>query len=339
MGSWTRQTADRCVMDVFAGIKKNSFVIVGRVGMDLFTAPGGATETAENFIADMGGSSANIAAGLAKLGGKSALVTSVSDDSVGRFCVNKLKHYGVDPQYVKAIQGEERTSLALYESRLEGHQSVIYRNNAADFAMNMADVEAVDYAQFGALVTAGTVFAAEPSRSATFRSFDLAREAGLPIVFDVDYRPYSWPSPEVAAEVLSKAGAMSDVIVGNDEEFGFMAGGIEKGLDKARELAQTTAAIVVYKMGEHGAITFADGEEIRTGIYPVTAMKPTGAGDSFMAGMLSGIAEGLDLHTAVLRGSACAAYVVARPGCAPAMPYPNDLNDFLAAHPGPTSVT
>lgn len=326
-------------MDVFEGIKKNNFVVVGRVGMDLFTPAGGATETADHFIADMGGSSANIAAGLVKLGGKAALVTSVSDDSVGRFCVNKLKHYGVDPEYVKAIKGEERTSLALYESRLEGHQSVIYRNNAADFAMNEADVDAVDFARFGALVTAGTVFAAEPSRSATFKAFEQARAEGLPIIFDVDYRPYSWPSAEVAAEVLSKAGAMSDVIVGNDEEFGFMAGNIDKGLEKARELAQTTAAIVVYKMGEHGAITFANGQEIRTGIYTVNAMKPTGAGDSFMAGMLSGIAEGLDLHAAVLRGSACAAYVVARPGCAPAMPYPADLNDFLAVHPGPTSVT
>ena len=87
----------------------------------------------------------------------------------------------------------------------------------------------------------GRWFAAEPSRSAALHAFDLARAAGLPIIFDVDYRPYSWPSPQVAEEVLSRAGALSDVIVGNDEEFGFMAGGIDKGLAKARELAQSTA--------------------------------------------------------------------------------------------------
>jgi 5-dehydro-2-deoxygluconokinase len=322
-------------MDVFAGIKKNSFVIVGRVGMDLFTAPGGATETAENFIADMGGSSANIAAGLVKLGGKSALVTSVSDDSVGRFCVNKLKHYGVDPQYVKAIQGEERTSLALYESRLEGHQSVIYRNGAADFQMDSADVNAVDYTKFGALITAGTVFAAEPSRSATFEAFALAKKAGLPIIFDVDYRPYSWPSPQVAEEVLSRAAAECDMIVANDEEFGFMAGGIDKGMAKARELAATTAAIVVYKMGEKGAVTFANGTETRTGIFPVTALKPTGAGDSFMAGLITGLAADMPLHDAILRGSACASITVSKPGCAPAMPDTKTLTEFMANHPGP----
>lgn len=325
-------------MDVRSGIAKNTFVVVGRVGMDLFPAPGEPTETAAQFTADMGGSSANIAAGIVKLGGQAALVTSVSDDAVGRFCVNKLRQYGVQTTYVKPVGGEARNSLALYESRVEGHQSVIYRNGAADFQMSIIDVEAVDYAAYGALVTAGTVFAAEPSRSAAFRAFELARAAGLPIIFDVDYRPYSWPSPQVAAEVLSRAGALSDVVVGNDDEFGFMAGGKDKGLAKARELAASTAAIVVYKMGELGAITFVDGDEIRTGIYPVTALKPTGAGDSFMAGMLSGIAAGQHPRLAVLRGSACAAIVVAKPGCAPAMPYTEELETFLTDHPGPTNI-
>ncbi|SEO08242.1 5-dehydro-2-deoxygluconokinase [Pseudorhodobacter antarcticus] len=323
-------------MDVIAGIAKNRFIVVGRVGMDLFPAPGVATEDAGSFTADMGGSSANIAAGIVKLGGQASLVTRVSDDAVGRFCVNKLRHYGVATDYVTPVGGEARNSLALYESRVQGHQSVIYRNHAADFQMTVADVETVDYSQFGALITAGTVFAAEPSRSAAFRAFDLARAAGLPIIFDVDYRPYSWPSPQVAADVLSRAGALSDVIVGNDDEFGFMAGSKDQGMARARALSQD-AAIVIYKRGEHGAVTFAGGEEIATGIYPVTALKPTGAGDSFMAGFLTGLADGLDIKAAVLRGSACAAIVVAKPGCAPAMPYPADLVAFLAAHPGPTT--
>lgn len=318
------------------GIRANSFIIVGRAGMDLFPdPPGTATEDGAVFHADLGGSSANIGAGICKLGGKAALVTRVSDDSVGRFCVNRLKHYGVDTRYVTPVGGEYRNSLALYESRVEGHQSVIYRNGAADFQMDLADVEAVDYAAYGALITAGTVFAAEPSRSATFRAFELAKAAGLPIIFDVDYRPYSWPSPRVAEEVLSRAAAECDMIVGNDEEFGFMAGDISKGLAKARALSETSAAIVVYKMGHEGAITFAGGEEIRTGIYKVDALKPTGAGDSFMAGLMTSLAGGHDLRTAILRGSACASVTVSRPGCAPAMPDTETLDAFLAGHPGP----
>lgn len=322
---------------VLAGIEKNNFVVVGRVGMDACPTPAGADiETAENFIVGMGGSSANIAAGVVKLGGKASLVTCVSDDAVGRYCVNQLDKYGVDHRHVRTVGGECRNSFAIYESRVEDHQSVIYRNGAADFELSIEDVEAVDYKSFGALITAGTVFAAEPSRSASFRAFELARQAGIPIIFDVDYRPYSWPSPQVAEKVLSRAGAMSDVIVGNDEEFGFMAGGIEKGEAKARELAATSAAIIVYKMGPEGAITFAGGEEIRTGVYKVDALKPTGAGDSFMAGFIASLADGMDMKTAVLRGSACAAIVVGKPGCAPAMPKNDELEAFLARHPGET---
>lgn len=323
---------------VLSGISKRNFLVIGRVGMDMSPEPAGtATKDAVSMMVAMGGSSANIAAGLVKFGCKAALVTSVSDDSVGWYCENQLDHYGVDRTHVKRIRGEERTSLAVYETRVENHQSVIYRNNAADFQMTIEDVEAVDYSSFGALITAGTVFAAEPSRSAAFRAFELAREAGLPIIFDVDYRPYSWPSAEVAEEVLSRAGSLSDVIVGNDEEFGFMAGDISKGLDKARDLAATSCEIVVYKMGPEGAVTFAEGEEIRTGIYPVQALKPTGAGDSFMAGFMASLADGLPMQEAVLRGSACASVTVSKPGCAPAMPTAQELEQFLSAHAGPTT--
>ncbi|MDO6725860.1 5-dehydro-2-deoxygluconokinase [Cognatishimia sp. 1_MG-2023] len=323
---------------ILDGIKSRNFLVIGRVGMDLSPDPAGtSTQDATTMMVAMGGSSANIAAGLVKFGCSAALVTCVSDDAVGWYCEGQLDAYGIDRSHVRRIKGEERTSLAIYETKVEDHQSVIYRNNAADFQMSIEDIEAIDFKQYGALITAGTVFAAEPSRTATFRAFELARDAGIPIIFDVDYRPYSWPSAAVAQEVLSKAGDMADVIVGNDEEFGFMAGGIAHGLNKARALAATSAAIVVYKMGAEGAITFADDQEIRTGIYPVKAVKPTGAGDSFMAGFLAGLSEDRPLQDSILRGSACASIVVAKPGCAPAMPNTAELEAFLAQHSGPTT--
>lgn len=324
---------------LIAGIKANDFVVVGRAGMDLFPDPPGTRiEDVQTFQTSLGGSSANIAAGICKLGGKASLVTRVSDDCIGRYCINELKRYGVGTQYVTPVGGEFRNSLALYESRIEDHQAVLYRNGAADFQMDEADVSAVAYARFGALITAGTVFAAEPSRSATFKAFELARAAGLPVIFDVDYRPYSWPSAKVAEDVLSRAAELSDMIVGNDEEFGFMAGDIDRGLAKARALSENSASVVVYKMGHKGAITFANGREIRTGIYPVTALKPTGAGDSFMAGLVTSIANGYDLETSILRGSACASVTVSRPGCASAMADTATLERFLADHSGPTAA-
>ena len=315
------------------------FLIIGRAGMDFYPDPPGTkTEEATYFFSCLGGSSANIGVALVKQGAQASLVTRVSDDAIGRFCLNELDKYGIERSHVKSVGGEARNSLAVVESRIEDHQSVIYRNGAADFEMSMEDVEAVDYGAFSALITTGTVLAAEPSRSATFRAFELAREAGLPLIFDIDYRPYSWPSAEVAAEVYSEAGELCDIIVGNDVEFGFMAGDYDMGLEKARELVTGGAQIAVYKMGEEGAITLLPNEEIRTGIYPTQALKPTGAGDSFMGGFIAAIANGLEIKEAVLRGSASAAMVVARIGCSAAMPSTEELDEFLETHPGATKA-
>jgi len=315
-----------------SGIAQRRFVVLGRAGMDLFAHPPGAkSEDAGVFHSGLGGSSANISVGLCKFGAEAALVTSVSDDAVGRFCTNQLRRFGVDTTYVRAVGGEFRNQVAIYESRIENFQNVLYRNGAADFQVTSEDMDRVDWSRFGALVTAGTVFAAEPARSATFHAFAEARTEGLPIIFDIDYRPYSWPSADVAADVLSRAGAASDMIVGNDEEFGFMAGDMAKGLQKAQDMADSGVPVVIYKMGEKGAITFAGGEQIHTGIFPVAAIKPNGAGDSFMAGLLAGMASGQPLREAILQGSACASIVVSRPGCAAAMPTPDELAAFRAA--------
>lgn len=314
----------------------NRFVIIGRAGMDIYPDPPGTkTEDAAQFFACLGGSSANIAVAITKLGGSADLVTCVADDAIGRFALNELDKYRIGRAHVRSVGGEARNSLAVVETRIEDHQSVIYRNGAADFQMTVADVDAVDYAAYDALITTGTVFAAEPSRTAAFRAFELARAAGLTLIFDIDYRPYSWPSAQVAAEVYSRAGAMCDVIVGNDVEFGFMAGEYARGLDKARELVAQGAQLAVYKMGEQGAITITPEGEVKTGIYRTQALKPTGAGDSFMGGLVAGLADGLPVRDAVLQGSANAAMVVARVGCAPAMPTRAELDDFLRHHSAP----
>lgn len=314
-------------------LKGNRFLIIGRAGMDFYPDPPGTkTEEATRFFACLGGSSANIGVAICKLGGRADLVTCVSDDAIGRFALNELNKYGVGCRHVRSVGGEARNSLAVVETRVKDHQSVIYRNGAADFEMTQADIEAVDYASYDALITTGTVFAAEPSRSAAFRGFQLARDAGLPLIFDIDYRPYSWPSAEVAADVYSRAGALCDVIVGNDIEFGFMAGEYAKGLDKARALVANGAKLAVYKMGEQGAVTITPEGEIKTGIFKTEALKPTGAGDSFMGGLVAGLADGMSVHDAVLQGSASAAMVVSRVGCAPAMPTTAELADFIAHH-------
>lgn len=325
-------------MDLISKLALNNFLVVGRAGMDFFPTPAGTkTEDAVEFSTGLGGSSANIAVAICKQGGQAALVTTVSDDSVGRYCKNQLTNYGVSTEFVRTIGGEYRTSLAVYETRIEDHQSVIYRNGAADFQMDISDVEAPNYMKYSGMITTGTVFAVEPSRAAGYRAMQQANDSGIPVIFDIDYRPYSWTSPEEAAKVLTKAGHMSDIIIGNDVEFDFMAGKDGSGLEFARALGQSNDKIIVYKMGEFGSITFTGGVEFNTGIYKVDAIKPTGAGDSFMGGFIASLAAGLPLETAVLRGSAAAAIVVSRAGCAPAMEDTNGLDAFIANHPGPST--
>lgn len=317
-------------------IRGDRFLVIGRAGMDLYADPPGTRiEEATRFTATLGGSSANIAAGLVRQGAKASLLTPVSDDAVGRFARAQLAAYGIDDRYVAPVGGEARNSLAVVETRLENTQSVIYRNGAADFELTEEMVAAVDFSAFDALVTTGTVLAAGPSRGAAFRAFETARHHGMPVIFDIDYRPYSWSSAREAELTYSRAAEMADIIVGNDVEFGFLAGDYDKGLDAARSLARTRDRIVVYKMGEKGAITICDRDEFKTGIYRSEALKPTGAGDAFMASFLAALASETPLKDAVLRGSAAAAIVVSKVGCAPAMPDISELDAFIAAQNAP----
>jgi 5-dehydro-2-deoxygluconokinase len=313
-------------------LKNNTYLVVGRAGMDLYADPPGAEiETAGRFQAELGGSAANIAVAIAKLGGSASLVSTVSDDAVGRFVLASLKNYGIGTPYVTAIKGESRTSLAVVESRFENCQSVIYRNNAADFQLTQGQVDDLPYQNFGALVATGTNLAVEPSRSATFSAFDKAAVAGVPVVLDIDYRPYSWIEAKTARDVCLKAAECSDIVIGNDVEFALLSGNGD-GVAVARQLAKREGRIVVYKMGEKGSMTFTPSEAFETGIYPVTPLKPTGAGDAFLGGFITGLAEGRDLRDCVKRGSAAAAIVVTRVGCAPACPTNAELQAFMNQH-------
>lgn len=313
---------------MFERLRINRFMVLGRAGMDLYADPPGTrTEDAVRFTSALGGSAANIAAGLVRLGSEASLITTVSDDAVGRFVLRELARYGIDTSHVARIGGQSRTSLAVVETRAEDCQSVIYRNDAADLRLSDAHVANLDLAPYGALIVTGTALAVEPSRTATLSAMRQAREASVPVILDVDYRPYSWVSAVDATATCLKAAEASDMVVGNDVEWDVLAGG-SGGLSLAGDLAAGRAA-AIYKMGEKGSISLAGGARFETPIYRVTALKPTGAGDAFMAGLVTGLAAGLDLGGAVRRGTAAAAIVVTRVGCAPASPGAEELDQFM----------
>jgi 5-dehydro-2-deoxygluconokinase len=310
-------------------------MVLGRAGIDLYADPPGTRlEEAEKFTSALGGSAANIAAAIARLGGKVSLLSAVSDDAVGRYVMRQLRAYGIDPSHVIAVGGQNRNSLAIVETRAENCQNIIYRNGAADFQLDAAQLERIDWKNYDCLIATGTGLAVEPSRSVTMTALRTAHRAGLTTVLDIDYRPYSWHSKTEAAEICGAAADVADIVVGNDEEFAVLANAGD-GFAFAKSCATGQGKLVVYKMGEKGSITFAANEALETGIYKTSALKPTGAGDSFMGGFVTGLAAGLSIGESVRRGSACASIVVARVGCAPAMPAPQELANFMANHPGP----
>lgn len=310
-------------------LSSNRWLVLGRAGMDLYAHPPGTpVEAAQSFFPALGGSAANIAAGIARLGGSAALLTVLSRDAVGGFVAAELARYGIAADHVRFVKDGARTSLAVVATRNDDTQSVIYRNDAADLWLNPGDVEGIAFERFGALIATGTALALQPSRDAAFLAAKRAREAGAAVIFDVDYRPYSWTHEAEAAQVCRSFAEMSDVVVGNDEEFAVMAEGGD-GEALARRLASQRQA-VVYKMGARGARTFAGDATIETGVFEVEPLKPTGAGDAFLAGFATGLALGLDLASSVRRGAAAAAIVVTRVGCAPATPTSAELDAFLA---------
>lgn len=320
-------------MTARTSVERKHFIVVGRAGMDLYPEPTGTKiAVASQFSAQLGGSAANIAVGLSRLGAGAALLTALSDDPVGRYCRNQLNVHGVDGSLVQTSGPDTRSSLALSESRIEDHETLIYRNGAADFDLAPEHIANVDLSGVSAMVITGTALARAPSRDAVFALIGKAKEAGTDIVLDLDYRPYSWINAAQASETYLAAARQCTIVVGNDLEFAVLWGAKTPTPGHARQLAVEGVGLCIYKMGQAGAITFQGAREIRTGVFPVHALKPVGAGDAFLAAFLAAHYARIPLANCLAQGSAAAALVVTRKGCSQAMPRPEELAEFMNSH-------
>jgi len=310
-------------------IQKNNFLLIGRAGVDIYPDPPGTkTENANKYVTHLGGSSANMGVQLTKYGGSCSLLTRVSNDALGKFAINQLDSYGVKSDLVKLEDNESRISFAIVESTVVDHQSIIYRHKAADLFLNKNDIDNSNLQNYECILITGTSLAAEPSRSAVLYALKLAKEKKIPVIMDIDYRPYTWESEDKAKEIYNLAGDYCSGIIGNDDEFAILSGNYDDGLSYAKKISRN-CDLVIYKMGEKGSITFANNEEIQRGIFPVKPLKPTGAGDAFMGSLIGAILKNYDLQKAIEIGSAAAAIVVTKVGCAPAMPDLDEVLDFM----------
>lgn len=323
-------------------------ITIGRSSVDLYgDQVGGPLEDMQSFAKYVGGCPTNIAVGTARLGLKSALITRVGDEHMGRFIRNELAREGVDVTGIKT-DPDRLTALVILGIRSkDSFPLIFYRENCADAAMDEGDINPAFIASAKAIVVTGTHFSRPNLDRASRKSIKIAKENSRLVVLDIDYRPVLWGVTGHGAgeERFVDSAAVSihlqsmlpdcDVIVGTEEEF-HIAGGTTDTLAALKKVRQLSPkALLVCKRGPMGCVVF-DGavpDDIEQGIrgpgFPVEVYNVLGAGDAFMSGFLRGLLRDLPLTECCRFANACGAFAVSRHGCAPAIPSWIELDQFL----------
>jgi 5-dehydro-2-deoxygluconokinase len=323
-------------------------ICLGRLAVDLYAQQIGARlEDVSSFAKYLGGSSANVAFGTARLGLKSAMLSRVGDDHMGRFLIESLQAEGCDTSHVSR-DGERLTALAMLGIKDRNtFPLVFYRENCADMAIAEADIDEAFIASARALAITGTHLSTPGVLAASMRALRLARAHDVRTVLDIDYRPVLWgltgksngETRFVAAEHVTRhlqsALTYFDIVVGTEEEF-HIAGGSDDLLVALRAVREVTMATLVVKRGPLGCSVIEDAVPAAIDAAPtfagtqVEVLNVLGAGDAFISGFLAGWLRGETIERACAFANACGALVVSRHACAPAMPTRTELDYFLA---------
>jgi 5-dehydro-2-deoxygluconokinase len=305
--------------------------ILGRIGYDLYAVEHHRPlAEVEHFSRHLGGSSANIAVGLARLGLKVGLIGCVGNDPLADFLLNFLRAEGVDVRHVQLAEGFN-TSLCLTEvCPPDSFPQVFYRRDPADAQVRVGPEELGYLRQARMFVTNGTSLAASPSREATLKALAVAREAGLQTVLDVDYRASSWSSSDEAGKHARAALPFVDVVLGNEHEITVLTG-LEDVKEQTGFLAESNVHLIIRKLGARGVEAYNNGSHFLLPPMPTTVVCAIGAGDAFASGFLYALDRKLPVRECLRYGNAAASVVVSRVACSDAMPYRQEIEAVLAA--------
>ncbi|MGL4093837.1 bifunctional 5-dehydro-2-deoxygluconokinase/5-dehydro-2-deoxyphosphogluconate aldolase [Agrobacterium cavarae] len=328
-------------------VKTLDLITIGRSSVDLYGAQiGGRLEDMSSFNKYIGGSPTNIAAGAARLGLTSAVITRVGDEHMGRFIREQLVREGVD---IRGVQTDKERLTALVILGIRDQQQfplIFYRENCADMALSEDDIDPSFIAEANCVCATGTHLSHPRTEAAVLKSLRLARDSGAKTALDIDYRPNLWgvaghgdgesrfvESAKVTQKLQSTLN-LFDLIVGTEEEF-HIAGGSTDTLEALRAVRAVSNATLVCKRGPMGAVVFPgdipgsldDGESGEG--FPIEVFNVLGAGDGFMAGLFRGWLRGEDWPTTLKYANACGAFAVSRHGCTPAYPNWEELQYFF----------
>ncbi len=328
-------------------MKRLDLITIGRSSVDLYGAQvGGLLEDMSSFNKYVGGSPTNIATGTARLGLKSALITRVGDEHMGRFLLRELAREGVDTRGV-VTDPQRLTALVILGIRDQEHFPLIfYRENCADMALCEDDIDPDFIAEAGCVLATGTHLSHPRTEAAVIKALRLARENNSRTVLDIDYRPNLWGlsghgdgenrfiESLAVTKKLQSTLHLFDLIVGTEEEF-HIAGGSTDTLEALKAVRKVTKAALVCKRGPMGAVVFEgdipdhlDKGQSGQG-FPIEVFNVLGAGDGFMSGLLRGWLKGEDWPTSLKFANACGAFAVSRHGCTPAYPSWEELQYFF----------
>lgn len=312
-------------------------VLLGRVAVDFnpvdYFHPLAECTTFKKYV---GGSPANIAAGVARHGLQAGFFARVSDDQFGDFVTDFFRQEGIDVSRIRRCEHGEKIGLTFTEILSRDESSILmYRNCIADLQLCPADIDEEYIKNTKAILISGTSLAASPSREAALKAVMLAKKHHTVIIFDVDYRPYNWVSEDEIAIYYSMVAREADIIMGSREEFDLTERLIAPGRTDEESAAawhQENAKIVIIKHGKKGSTAYTnDGASYSIKPFPVEALKSFGGGDGYASGFLYGLYQGWEMIDCLEFGSAEAAMMVAAHSCSVDLPDSEQVKAFIKA--------
>ncbi|CRZ34902.1 5-dehydro-2-deoxygluconokinase [Herbinix hemicellulosilytica] len=319
----------------FDNTKEIDLIALGRVAVD-FNPVDYYKKLTESttFKKYLGGSPANISVGLARLGKKVGFIGRVSDDQFGDFVTDFFNNEGIDTSHIFRCKNGEKIGLTFTEILSETESSILmYRNGIADLQLSVEDIDEDYIKKTKALLISGTALSASPSREAALKALALAKKNNVVVIFDIDYRPYTWKNTDEISIYYSIVAKESDIILGSREEFDLTEKLIEEGrTDKqtAEYFHSKGCKIVVIKHGKEGSTAYTnDGNSYSIKPFPVKLLKSFGGGDGYASAFLYGLFEGMEIIDCLELGSASAAMLVASHACSQDMPTAEQLMEFI----------
>lgn len=305
-------------------------VTIGEILIDL-TQTGYNQQNIPMYAANPGGAPANVAVAASRLGADTAFVGMVGSDGFGTYLAQVLEENGVSTQGLRVGQGA--TTLAVVSVSAQGERSFQFMRGAdANLTADQVDRDLIAGA---GIVHFGSVsLTADPARTATLHAVELAKEQGVTVSYDPNYRAALWESQDQAVEWMRRPLSSVDILKLSDEEMELLSGSNDPEMC-SQVMAGKGISLVLITLGSEG-VFYRLGEH--TGVVPGVPTKvadTNGAGDTFFGAVLSrlsrraqGALEGLtkeELEEILTFANRAASVTCSRSGAIPAMPTLEEL--------------